>query len=100
VARPCEPPWHEPLLTQPCEPPWHEPSLGVERILIMDYTSTATRAKGVAPIASREEGHTEATAARPPKTLPPPIVNGFNKMYCELAEIHAITTMQLVECIR
>jgi hypothetical protein len=31
------------------EPPWYEPSLEEERILIMDYVSTPSRAKGVDP---------------------------------------------------
>jgi hypothetical protein len=77
----------------------HEPSLGVERILMMDFASTPARAKGVAPVASLEEGHAEAAAARPPKASPPPTVDGVEKMYRILAEIHAIATMQVAECV-
>jgi hypothetical protein len=41
----------------------------VERILIVDFTSTHARAKGVAPSASREGGQTKATAAFTSKCL-------------------------------
>jgi hypothetical protein len=56
----------------PCELPQHESSLRPERILMMDFASTQAQAKGVAPTAIREEGHTEAVATRPPKASPPP----------------------------
>jgi hypothetical protein len=82
----------------PREPPQHEPSLGVERILMMDFASTLAHAKGLAPAASREEGRAEAAAARPPKALPLPTVDGVDKMYHQLAEIHAITAVKLAEC--
>jgi hypothetical protein len=39
---------------------------------MMDFASTQVQAKGVAPTAIREEGHTEAVATRPPKASPPP----------------------------
>jgi hypothetical protein len=67
--------------------------------LMMDFTSTQARAKGVAPTTSCEESHTEAVAARPLKASPPPTVDGVDKMYCQLAEIHALAATQLVECI-
>jgi hypothetical protein len=57
---------------------------------MMDSTSTQAWAKGVTPNASREEGHTEAAAASPMKASPPPIADGVDRMYCQLAEIHAI----------
>jgi hypothetical protein len=78
----------------------HEPSLGAERILIIDLASTQARAKGVAPTASCEEGHTEAAAARPPKASPPPTANEVDNRYNQLVEIHAIAAMQLAECAR
>jgi hypothetical protein len=85
------------------EPPWYEPSLEEERILMMDYVSTPSRAKGVDPppplLMSCEEGHTEATAARPPKASSPPTIDGVDKMYRQLVKIHAIVAMQLAECI-
>jgi hypothetical protein len=36
---------------------------------MMDFASTHARAKGVAPITSREEGHTEAASASLPESL-------------------------------
>jgi hypothetical protein len=66
---------------------------------MMDFTSTQARAKGVAPTTSCEESHTEAVAARPLKASPPPTVDGVDKMYCQLGEIHALAATQLVECI-
>jgi hypothetical protein len=40
--------------------PRHEPRLEVERILVVDFTSTQAQAKEVAPLASREGGQDEA----------------------------------------
>jgi hypothetical protein len=37
--------------------------------------------QGSGPTASREKGHTEAVAAGPPKSSPPAIVDGVDKMY-------------------
>jgi hypothetical protein len=70
----------------------------VERILMMDFTSTPARTKGVAPTVSLEEGHTESAAARSPKASPLPTTDGVEKMYHQLAENHAITAAQLAEC--
>jgi hypothetical protein len=67
---------------------------------MMDYVSTPARAKGVAPLASHEEGYTEAATARPPKASPLPTADGVDKIYCQLAEIDAIAVVQLAECIR
>jgi hypothetical protein len=38
--------------------------------------------------------------AEPPKTSPPPTVDGMDGLYCQLVEIHAITAIQLAECAR
>jgi hypothetical protein len=67
---------------------------------MMDYVSTPAWAQGLAPTVSREEGHAEATMARPPKASPPPTTDGVDKMYHQLVEIHANATAQLAECIR
>jgi hypothetical protein len=65
---------------------------------MMDFASTLAHTKGVAPTTSREEGGTEATAARPLRALPPPTTDRVDKMYYhQLAEIHAIAAAQLVE---
>jgi hypothetical protein len=88
------------ITARPREPPRHEPSPRVERILMMDFASTPTHTKGVNPTANHEEGHAKAATARPPKASPPPTVDGVDKMYCQLVEIHAITTASLAECTR
>jgi hypothetical protein len=54
----------------------------------------------VAPSASREGGQVEATAAKPQSAPPLLTVDGVDKMYRQLAEIHAITAAQLAECAR
>jgi hypothetical protein len=82
----------------PREPPQNEPSLRVERIQMMDFTSTHAQAKGVTSTASREEGHTVVIAARFPKASPPSTAEGVDKMYHKLAEICALATAQLAEC--
>jgi hypothetical protein len=69
--------------------PWHEPKLDVERILMVDFASTQAQAKEVAPSANREGDQTEAAVAKPPSTSPPLITNGVDKMYHQLAEVHA-----------
>jgi hypothetical protein len=63
------------------ELPRHDPSLWVERILMMDYASTQSLAKGVVPTAGYEDGHTEATTAKPLKASPLPTTDGVDKMY-------------------
>jgi hypothetical protein len=65
---------------------------------MMDFTSTQARAKEVAPPASREEGQTEAAAAKPLSASPPLTFDGVGKMYRQLAKIHAIAAAQLAEC--
>jgi hypothetical protein len=55
---------------------------------------------GVASTASREESHTGVVAARPLKASPPPTADGVDKMYRQLAEIHAIVVVNLAECVR
>jgi hypothetical protein len=57
-----------------------------------------TRAQEVAPSASRKGGQTEAAMAKPMSTSPPITVDRVDKMYHQLAEIHAITDVQLAEC--
>jgi hypothetical protein len=47
---------------------------------MMDFSSMEARAKGVAPTASREEGHSEATVAKPLKASPPPTTDGVDRM--------------------
>jgi hypothetical protein len=65
---------------------------------MVDFASTQTRAKGVSPSANREGGQTEATMAKPLNASPPPTIDGVDRLYHQLAEIHAITITQLVEC--
>jgi hypothetical protein len=84
---------------RPHEPPWREPMLEVERILMVDFTATQARAKGVTPSANHEGGgQTEVTVAKTPSALPPPYANGVDRMHHQLAEIRTIVAMQLAEC--
>jgi hypothetical protein len=83
---------------RPHEQLQHKPMLEAERILMVDFVATQAQAKGAAPSANDEGGQTEAAADRPPIDLPPPATDGVDRMYHQLAEIHTITAMQLVEC--
>jgi hypothetical protein len=38
--------------------------------------------------------------AKPPNTSHPPTVNGVDRLYFQLAGIHAIIIVQLIECTR
>jgi hypothetical protein len=86
------------VAAQPHEPSRHEPVLEVERILIVDFTTTQARAKGAALSANREGGQTETAVAKPPNALPPPFADGVDRLYHQLAETHTIATAPLVEC--
>jgi hypothetical protein len=66
----------------------------------MDFTSTQARAKEVAPPPSREGGQMEFTAAKPPSASPSLTADVVDKMYHQLAEIHAIVGAQLPKCTR
>jgi hypothetical protein len=67
---------------------------------MMNFASTQARAKEVAPPTSREEGQAEATMDEPLSASSPLTTGEVDKMYHQLAEIHAIPTAQLVECAR
>jgi hypothetical protein len=69
-------------------------------MLMMVFISTQDWAKGMVPSTDHEGGQTEAVVAEPPKASPPPTVDGADRLYCSLAEIHAIAAMQLAECAR
>jgi hypothetical protein len=57
--------------------------------------SRSSSGKGEAPTASREGGQAAAKALN---TSPPPITDGVDKLYRQLAEIHAIAAAQLAGC--
>jgi hypothetical protein len=65
---------------------------------MVDFASSQIQAKEVTLPASREKGKTEAAVAKPPRTSPPLTADGVDKMYHQLAKIHAITAVQLAEC--
>jgi hypothetical protein len=67
---------------------------------MVDLTTIQAQAKGAAPSANHEGGHTEATMAKPLNAPPPPFANGVDRLYHQLAEIHSITAAKLVECAR
>jgi hypothetical protein len=79
-------------------PPWHGPPPEVERFLMMDYVPTRARSKGVVCTPTRGWGQAEATLAMALSVSPPPIADGVDKLYHQVAEIHAIATAQLPEC--
>jgi hypothetical protein len=73
--------------------------LAIETILMVDFAFTQAQAKDVAPLLA-EGGQDEAAMAKPLSASPSLTTDGMDKMYHQLAEIHAITAMQLVECSR
>jgi hypothetical protein len=72
----------------------------VEWILIVHFASTQAQAEEVAPGASHEGDLAEAAMARPLSASPMLTTEGVDKLYHQLAEIHAIVTVQLAECNR
>jgi hypothetical protein len=67
---------------------------------MVDLTATQLYAKGAAPPGSREGGGGRSRPLWPsPRTchLHPPSIEA-NKLYHQLAEIHAIAAVQLAEC--
>jgi hypothetical protein len=75
-----------------------DPVLKTERILMVDFIPTQAKAKELAPPVRRGETQAEATVAKSLSTPPPLTVDGVDMMYCQLAEIHAITATHLAEC--
>jgi hypothetical protein len=75
-----------------------KPALEAQMIPMVDFTSTQAHAKEVAPPTSREGGQAKAAVAKPPSASPPLTTDEVDKMYCQLAEIHTIATVQLAEC--
>jgi hypothetical protein len=67
---------------------------------MVDFASTQTWAKRVAPSTNREGGQTEAAVSKPLKTSAPPTADGVDRLYCQLAEIYAIAATHLAECAR
>jgi hypothetical protein len=65
---------------------------------MVGFASTQAQAEEVAPPANHERGQAEATAAKLLSASPPLTTDGVDKMYRQLAEIHAITATQLAEC--
>jgi hypothetical protein len=75
---------------------------------MVDFAAARSQAKGVAPAKNRERGQwptfarasrTVAAVAMRLNPLPPPSTYGVDRLYRQLAEMHAITTAQLAECI-
>jgi hypothetical protein len=65
---------------------------------MIDYALTQAQSEGVISTASRGWGLAEATVTKALSILPPPTTNEVDKLYHQLAEIHAIFATQLVEC--
>jgi hypothetical protein len=79
-------------MAQPHRPLRYRLAHEAERILVVELAATQLQAKGVAPPGSREGGQAKDTAAKPLNISPPPSADGVNRMYRQLAEIHAIIT--------
>jgi hypothetical protein len=56
--------------------------LEADKILIVDFTATQARAKGVAPYANRKGGQAKAAEAKSPNALLPPTADGVDRLYC------------------
>jgi hypothetical protein len=67
---------------------------------MVDFTSTQTQATYLDPSVCQGEARTKVVAARSPSASPPLTTDEVNRMYRQLAEIHAITATQLAECAR
>jgi hypothetical protein len=67
---------------------------------MLNFTSTQALAKELSPPVRRREARVEATEGNSTSTSPPLTANGLERMYHQLAEIHAIAAAQLVECAR
>jgi hypothetical protein len=80
------------------EPPWHEPPLKEDKILMIDYAPTQARSKGVISTPSCGWGQVEVVVAKAPSASPLSTADRVDKLYRQLAEIHATTAVQLVEC--
>jgi hypothetical protein len=65
---------------------------------MVDLATTQAQAKGESPSIDRNEGQTEVVAAKPLIVLLPPPTDGVDKLYRQLAKIHAIAAAQLTEC--
>jgi hypothetical protein len=83
---------------QPDAQPRHEPMLEMERILMVDFSSTQAQAKELAPPTSRGEAHVEAATTKSLSASPPLTTDKVDRMYYQLAEIHTIAAAQLAEC--
>jgi hypothetical protein len=76
------------MVACPCEPPQHEP-LVEERILMMDYATTQAQS-GVISTLRHRRSLPEATMAKAMSFSPPPTADELDRLYRQLAKIHAI----------
>jgi hypothetical protein len=67
---------------------------------MVDFTSTQAQAEEVDPPINREGGQLEVAVVKPLSASPPLTTDRVDKMYHQLAEIHAIAAAQLAECAR
>jgi hypothetical protein len=65
---------------------------------MLDFASTQSLAKELAPPIHRREARAEAAEANSTSTSPPLTTDGLDRMYRQLTEIHTIITAQLAEC--
>jgi hypothetical protein len=69
-------------------------------VLMLDFTSTQALAKELSPLVRRSEARAKATEANSMSTSPLLTTDGLDRIYRQLAEIHAITAAQLAKWAR
>jgi hypothetical protein len=65
---------------------------------MVDFTFTQAQTEELAPLVGQGEAHVETVVAKSPGVSPPLTADEVDRMYRQLAEIHAITTAQLADC--
>jgi hypothetical protein len=65
---------------------------------MVDFTSTQAQTEELAPLVGQGEAQVETVVAKSPGASPPLTADEVDRMYRQLAEIHAITTAQLADC--
>jgi hypothetical protein len=65
---------------------------------MVDFTFTQAQTEELAPLVGQGEAQVETVVAKSPGVSPPLTADEVDRMYRQLAEIHAITTAQLADC--
>jgi hypothetical protein len=90
---------HAVAATRPYEPSQQVTPIE-ERILMIDYTPARAWSEGWVTTPRSRGALAEATMAKAMSFPPPPTGDEVDRLYHQLAEIHAIGAAQLAECAR